>query len=374
MERYLDLQFRVFDWLRFPLIVGVVFIHCFGKPFDYEAINFAHLTGMDYYNLFRVSISHVLTHVCVPTFYLISGYLFFIGLEKWNWNNYLNKLWKRARTLLVPFLIWNTICILLTLFSVMRHEGWIGIQSFFEDNGYWHLYWDCKQWNLDRTNWLGGANLSTSPYLIPLWFLRDLMIVSVCSPLLYLLLRKTRGLGVFLLVTCYITGVFIPFPGFSIMAFMFFGIGGYCRINRIDVTMLTYNYRYYIYIVAAILWIVCTLFNGHNTKTGDMIYPFYVIVGCMAMINIATHFVKNNIVRIPVILSNSSFFIYLLHSIMVISIVTMMVQKIFGETNVILQTFSYLLVPIVTVFICFVIYYLLNKYTPFLCKILVGNR
>lgn len=200
------------------------------------------------------------------------------------------------------------------------------------------------------------------------------MIVSVCSPLLYLLLRKIRELGVFLLVACYITGVFIPFPGFSIMAFMFFGIGGYCRINRIDVTMLTYNYRYYIYIVAAILWIVCTLFNGHNTKTGDMIYPFYVIVGCMAMINIATHFVKNNKVRIPVILSNSSFFIYLLHSIMVISIVMMVVQKIFGETNVILQTFSYLLVPIVTVFICFVIYYLLNKYTPFLCKILVGNR
>ena len=299
MERHSDLQFRVFDWLRFPLIVGVVFIHCFGKPFDYESINFAHLTGMDYYNLFRVSISHVLTHVCVPTFYLISGYLFFIGLEKWNWYYYLNKLRKRARTLLVPFLIWNTICILLTLFSVMRHEGWIGIQSFFEDNGYWRLYWDCKQWNLDRTNWLGGANLSTSPYLIPLWFLRDLMIVSVCSPLLYLLFRKTQGLGVLLLVTCYVTGVFIPFSGFSIMAFMFFGIGGYCSINKIDVTMLTYKLRYYIYIVAAILWIVCTMFNGHNTKTGDMIYPFYVIVGCMALINIATHFVKNNILRIP---------------------------------------------------------------------------
>lgn len=157
MERYLDLQFRVFDWLRFPLIVGVVFIHCFGEPFDYESINFSHLTGIDYYNLFRVSISHVLTHVCVPTFYLISGYLFFIGLEKWNWNNYLNKLRKRVRSLLVPFLIWNTIYILLTLFSVIRHEGWIGIQSFFEDNGYWRLYWDCNQWNLDRTNWLGGG-------------------------------------------------------------------------------------------------------------------------------------------------------------------------------------------------------------------------
>lgn len=156
MERYSDLQFKVFDWLRFPLIVGVVFIHCYGKPFDYDAIDFAHLTGMDFYNIFRVSISQVLTHVCVPTFYLISGYLFFIGLEKWNWKTYLNKIKKRSKTLLVPFLIWNTICILLTVVGIFRHEGWIGVQSFFADNNYGHLYWDCQAWNLDRTNWLGG--------------------------------------------------------------------------------------------------------------------------------------------------------------------------------------------------------------------------
>lgn len=374
MDRYSDLQFKVFDWLRFPLIVGVVFIHCFGKPFDYEAIDFAHLTETDYYNLFRVSISQVLTHVCVPTFYLISGYLFYIGLEKWSWNNYLNKLKKRCKTLLVPFLIWNTISIMLSLFSVIRHEGFAGIHPFFEEYGYWHLYWDCRQWNIDRTNLMGGANLSTSPYLIPLWFLRDLMIVCVCSPLLFFLFKYTRIVGVILLTLCYTTGVFFSIPGFSIMAFMFFGIGGYCRINKIDTTKVTYNLRYYIYIVAAVLWIVCTMLNGHNTKTGDIVYPFYVIVGCMAIINIATCFVKSDIVRMPAILSNSSFFIYLLHCNMVIGIATTIVWRIFDKTNVILLLFGYLLIPIITVFICFAIYYLLNKYTPYLCKVLAGNR
>ena len=58
MERYSDLQFREFDWLRFPLIVGVVFIHCYGKPFDYEAINFAHFTVI----------------VCVAIYYLLNKY------------------------------------------------------------------------------------------------------------------------------------------------------------------------------------------------------------------------------------------------------------------------------------------------------------
>lgn len=149
-----NLQYKVFDWLRFPLIVGVVFIHCFGKPFDYGAINFMDLTSMDCYNLFRVSISHVASHVCVPLFFIISGYLFFKNM--WSGSVYLTKIKRRARTLLVPFLIWNTIAVLLSVFTSFRQGGLVGIQEFFSDNGYWHLYWDSHVWNVDRTNWLGG--------------------------------------------------------------------------------------------------------------------------------------------------------------------------------------------------------------------------
>lgn len=151
-----QLIYKVFDWLRFPLIVGVVFIHSFGKPFDYEALDIYNLSGIDCYNLFRVSVSKVLTHVCVPTFYFISGYLFFKGLESWNSARYKEKLKRRVKTLLIPFLIWNTICIFLSLQSYFRHYGMAGVLEFLSDNNYWHLYWDSRQWNLDRTNWLGG--------------------------------------------------------------------------------------------------------------------------------------------------------------------------------------------------------------------------
>ena len=374
MERYTDIQFRVFDWLRFPLIVGVVFIHCFGKSFDYNAIDFAHLTGMDCYNMFRVSISQVLTHVCVPTFYLISGYLFFIGLEKWNWNAYLYKLKKRCKSLLVPFLIWNTICILWVLVGVYRHDGLSGIHGFFVNNNYWHLYWDCNQWNLDRTNWMGGANIATSPFLTPLWFLRDLIVVCVCSPLLHFLFKALRSWGLMLLAFCYITGVFVPVSGFSIMAFLFFGLGGYCRINNLDTTMVAYDYRKFIYVAVVTLWLVCTMLNGHNTKAGDIVYPFYVLVGVIATINIATYLVDKKKVRMPHILCRASFFIYLLHTILLINIVTTIAQMIFGETNPLFMTISYLFVPIVTVAICILAYYILNKTTPKLLKVLTGDR
>lgn len=185
-----NLQYKVFDWLRYPLIIGVVFIHCFGKEFDYDSINLMDLTPIDFYNLFRVSVSHVATHVCVPLFFIISGYLFFTKLNTWNTIVYLTKIKRRAKTLLVPFLIWNTIAVLISAFISFRQGGLIGIQEFFSDNGYWHLYWDSHVWNIDRTNWWGEQYMSTSPHLVPLWYLRDLMMVMIFSPLLFFFVVK----------------------------------------------------------------------------------------------------------------------------------------------------------------------------------------
>ena len=151
------LEYKVFEWLRFPLIVGVVIIHCYGKPFDFESLDFSNLSGYDIFNLFRVSISKVLTHVCVPTFYFISGFLFFKGLEIWDNSLYVAKIKRRVKSLLLPYLIWNTIYIIIGLISAYRHHGDGGFQWFFQEYGYWHLYWDCHEWNIDRLNWIGGG-------------------------------------------------------------------------------------------------------------------------------------------------------------------------------------------------------------------------
>lgn len=161
-------QYKVFEWLRFPLIIGVVLIHCFGKPFDYEAIDFYHVSGMDLYNLFRVSISKVLCHVCVPAFYFISGFLFYKGLEKWSWNKYFEKIIKRIKSLFIPFLIWNTIYIAILSLSRFRHYGMDGVLSFWSENGYLHMYWDSNIWNSDRVNLLGGGRLCIFPDSLPI--------------------------------------------------------------------------------------------------------------------------------------------------------------------------------------------------------------
>jgi len=200
------------------------------------------------------------------------------------------------------------------------------------------------------------------------------MVVTVCSPLLYILFKKLKSWGLLILMLCYISGVFINKPGFSATAFLFFGAGACFRINNIDVTKITNRCCKAIYLMAVVLWIACTMLNGHETAEGDLVYPFYVMIGCMALLNLATYIVDKGLIRIPQLCSKGSFFIYLLHTVVVISLAKSIAFKVFGATNPLLMAIGYLSVPIMTVSICLCIYYILNIYTPSLCRFLSGGR
>ena len=92
--------------LRFPLIVAVVLIHC--NISDYN-VAVGHLYG---YKWFRLIAIHLVADVAVPAFFFIAGYLLYANID-FTWNNYVHKLRNRVKSLLVPYLLWNTICFLL---------------------------------------------------------------------------------------------------------------------------------------------------------------------------------------------------------------------------------------------------------------------
>ena len=368
-----ELKYKVFDWLRFPLIVFVVYIHSFGKPIDFYAIDFSNPMPMDYYNLFRISISHVLTHIAVPMFFFISGFLFFNKLQEWNRTVYFDKLKKRIKTLLIPFFIWNTIKIMLKVQSMIRHDGFDSLWTYMDDNNVIALYWNSHTWNLDRTDWFGLLTPSSSPYLVPLWYLRDLMVTMVLSPILYYLFKYARIWGLALLFFSYISLVGIKVPGFSTTALFFFGTGAYFNLNKIDPTQCTWKYKNFFYGLAIILWLIVARFDGHNTPLGNLLYPFYIIMGSIAMFNLATSFVKSGRL-LPRLLTQSTFFVYLAHTIMITGVSSSVMRKIFGEENVLSLSISYLLAPILTVTICVVSYWILKKYLPKLCGIMTGER
>lgn len=66
----LSVQSEVINWLRFPLIIGVVFIHSFGDiPYDLDAMHAAPFSEINIYNWIRICLSHVL-HIYQSRFFI----------------------------------------------------------------------------------------------------------------------------------------------------------------------------------------------------------------------------------------------------------------------------------------------------------------
>lgn len=274
------LQSRTISALRFPLAILVVFIH--SKIADtYLMPNWADFHSSDIFLTVQILISNVIGHVAVPTFYVISGYLFFYKLEDFDARTYIGKLKKRFRSIVIPYLTWNAITI---AYVVVRKLGGVvvkgkplsGIIDWFAENGWWHLFWDCNMWNLTTYNLLGINTPSQAPILVPLWFLRDLIVVVVLTPLIYLMLRKLKGWAVVLLGICYITGVFPYIHGLSILAVFFFGLGAYFSINKKNLVEEFSRVRTWSYLCIIPLVVLMVIFNSHYTLIGSYIYPFYL--------------------------------------------------------------------------------------------------
>lgn len=52
------------------------------------------------------------------------------------------------------------------------------------------VLWSHGTWNADNVNILGFRFVPSGPYDSPLWFLRDLIVVVVLSPVIYWFIRK----------------------------------------------------------------------------------------------------------------------------------------------------------------------------------------
>ena len=112
-----NLQSQTINWLRFPLIVLVVFIHNQGKGTSLSdvIIPWGAMQGTDYYNLLRLFITSVFARIAVPTFFIISGYLFFIKIDSFNYRIYKSKIRQRIKIshchllILIRFAFFGTI-------------------------------------------------------------------------------------------------------------------------------------------------------------------------------------------------------------------------------------------------------------------------
>ena len=165
-----DFQSSVITSLRFPLIVMIIMFHL------YEPGAVIDDSSMLHYSLAKILGADGIAKIAVPTFFMISGYLFFFNIKKWDILEYRRKLKSRVSSLLIPYLLWNAIPIiggiLLNIFIAIAH----GMPLFAQAKEFLHsIGWLNAFWNVSDGH----------PYVVPLWYIRDLMICCLFTPLIY---------------------------------------------------------------------------------------------------------------------------------------------------------------------------------------------
>lgn len=214
---------------------------------------------------------------------------------------------------------------------------------------------------------------SGSPYNLPLWFVRNLIILVFISPVIFYFVKKTRLWGLFVLAVLYMLDIWPSLPGLESTGFMFFSIGAYFSIFSIDFSVVARKTLLWMAPFAILLLGLMVVTYGYNNVLWQYLHRLFTFVGSFAMIGLTVLLFEKNTISVKPLLSNCSFFIYAGHSF-VLSAIQDILNKPFFPTTQGALVVKYFVAPIITIVILIFSYYMMSKITPRTLAILTGGR
>lgn len=389
-----ELQSKCIETLRFPLAMAVIFQHSFIYIGEYirpiDTFNSAY-SGVDFYNLIGITISRVLVLVAVPCFFFISGYLFYNNQKHkrilYNKEFYQSKILKRFK------ILWNLIPLIYLIYKALKMiliektpiDSAITVFEYFN---YFHAFWDSRWIENIGYDWLGRPLSMSYPANIPLWFVRDLIVAVIISPILGWLLQKMKLLIIVIFALFYTTEVWPQIPGLSIRSIFFFSLGAYLAINQINIVDLVRKIKIPSLLIFIPTTFMLSLTDGGKSFGGFIEYPnlkmytfpLFVLATIACLFIFVSYLIEHTKFHIPRILTASCFFLYAGHMTTLywkspIKLSTSVLTELIPDSsNVILLICRFVLIPVFTALICFTIFILMNKICPKLTAILSGNR
>ncbi|KAA6327374.1 hypothetical protein EZS27_023639, partial [termite gut metagenome] len=303
------LQSDTIDFLRFPLIVGVVFIHSsFSNGVNTGGINLIPDIPLPVYNLISNFFSQVLARLAVPLFYFFSGYLFFYKMN-FSFSSYLKKIKSRINTLLIPYLFWN--CVVVILFfsaQTLIPEMMSGANKLIAEFSI--IDWIAAFWN----------HHEGYPICYQFWFIRDLMIVVLCTPLIFGIAKYLRLYGIIVLGILWYFSIGFSIPGFSITAFFFFSFGAWFSINKCNFVQDSNNRYYYLFMLLYPVLALTDLFTK-GVEWNTYIHHAGILTGILCITSLAAHFLNRGYLHTNKFLPRASFFVFAFHGMPLIFII-----------------------------------------------------
>lgn len=245
---------RKISIISFILFIGVMIIHTYNlEVYGIEAQNGGMIAS------FEIFINKLANGVCVPYFFVISGFLFFRNFDL---KMLSAKYRTRSKSILIPYIVWNTIyylffaCItrLPYLSGVLNSSGEteLGIAAYF------------------RYIWEG--------YYI-FWFLRVLIWMILLTPVLYILLKRRKyywpEIILVILILIALNKTFLPHN----LVNAYYVIGAYIGINF---RKLPDKYDKRISVAAAVMFPILLALGG--IFAGNIIYNcVFIAVSWLAL-------------------------------------------------------------------------------------------
>lgn len=180
---------------------------------------------------FILFVGWTLPTFAVPIFFVISGYLFGVKSANGTAEGWYGKsVGKRVRTLLVPYFLWCTVFALTVIpFSVFGNH--LAGRALTDNTCMKEPLWSV--WNLFR---IYGGDLNDGPACLPMWYIRNLFLLVLASPL-FLALTANRWIGALYLAAAGTLFFVQPWlgtsssqlleTGLSLRGFLFFPLGLY---------------------------------------------------------------------------------------------------------------------------------------------------
>lgn len=369
---------QTIKFLRFPLTFIVVMQHSMGTI--NTDISWQQLSGMDLYMLFKYLISGCFALMAVPVFFFISGYLFFNKVTALDMATYKQKMKKRFSSLFMPYIVWNILAVPIMLL-VMYGETISGtrtmesLTAFIQEARWLHIFWDFTSRESTFHNIFDWPLVKDNPVLSTFWYIRDLLIMMVASPIIMWWFKRLGRWGLMILMALLVLRVWPPITLGP--QSLFFAFGAYWAINGKDFT-LTGNrlLRNLNYILSVVLLAVLVRLLGNDTYWGFQLVPLFTLSSMFAVISLGREIItRYPKFEFPKMLTDSSFFVYALHIEFALPLGFFISKSIFkGAEHPALLTLQYIITPCLIYLICLAAYQTLKKFTPRLLSILNGSR
>ncbi|MCQ2378710.1 MAG: acyltransferase [Victivallaceae bacterium] len=356
--------------IRYIGILGVVFCHAIQGPFFFLNGNFflssEYTLNDNFFGLVHSLIIYGFFYGAVPMFFIFSAYLQFLKPR-----DYRETVSRRVRSLLIPMALWTAINVVM-LFLLKYGAGIIFYPKLLSSTD-WCLWLKALFGDYSRA-WVRGTHCPLIMYQF--WFIRDLFILTLFSPVIGFLMRETkRGI-----VSLIVFGAILDSGCRPVIvggdSLFYFSVGAFFALHKIDFFAVLDRYWHWVFTLALSCTSVALMYiryDGNPDPDAPMLIQVSSTLFLMKLSGAIA--AKEKVFKIADALDGQAFFLYCAHAPCAILLFCYIAYWFLPDTvsNVSVAG-SMLAISVVDTVLCTLVGIAFKHFAPGVFALLTGNR